>query len=87
MKGLAEKFKTLMSAYVKTIFGYRGLALCALLSGICVRGGLHCAPLVHREQGTSFQGAVRASVGCETKEGEIAYFLSVVERLAKGLKS
>ena len=55
--------------------------------GICVRGGLHCAPLVHREQGTSFQGAVRASVGCETKEGEIAYFLSVVERLMKGLKS
>ncbi len=55
--------------------------------GICVRGGLHCAPLVHREQGTSFQGAVRASIGCETKEGEIAYFLSVVERLAKGLKS
>lgn len=55
--------------------------------GICVRGGLHCAPLAHREQGTSFQGAVRASVGCETKEGEIAYFLSVVERLAKGLKS
>ena len=55
--------------------------------GICVRGGLHCAPLVHREQGTSFQGAVRASVGCETKEGEIVYFLSVVERLMKGLKS
>lgn len=55
--------------------------------GICVRGGLHCAPLVHREQGTSFQGAVRASVGCETKEGEIAYFLSVVERLMKRLKS
>lgn len=55
--------------------------------GICVRGGLHCAPLVHREQGTSFQGAVRASVGCETKESEIAYFLSVVERLMKGLKS
>lgn len=35
MKGLAEKFKTLMSVYVKTIFGYRGLALCALLSGVC----------------------------------------------------
>lgn len=35
MRGLAEKFKTLMSAYVKTIFGYRGLALCALLSGVC----------------------------------------------------
>ncbi len=35
MKGLAEKFKTLMSVYVKTIFGYRGLALYALLSGVC----------------------------------------------------
>lgn len=53
--------------------------------GICVRGGLHCAPLVHREQGTSFQGAVRASVGCETKEGEIAYFCLLSNDLRKGL--
>lgn len=29
--------------------------------GLCVRGGLHCAPLVHQKIGTLEQGAVRAS--------------------------
>ncbi|HBP52745.1 MAG TPA: hypothetical protein DEF02_04455, partial [Clostridiales bacterium] len=52
-------------------------------AGICVRGGLHCAPLVHLNMGTANQGAVRASVGCDTQESEIAYFLSCVERIFK----
>ena len=30
--------------------------------GICVRGGLHCAPSVHTKLGTMNQGAVRASL-------------------------
>ncbi len=51
--------------------------------GICVRGGLHCAPLVHLDMGTINQGAVRASVGCDTQESEINYFLSCVERIFK----
>lgn len=51
--------------------------------GICVRGGLHCAPLVHLNMGTTNQGAVRASVGCDTQESEISYFLSCVERIFK----
>ena len=55
--------------------------------GICVRGGLHCAPLVHRHLGTSFQGAVRASVGCDTNENEIAYFLASVEKIMREIKS
>lgn len=55
--------------------------------GICVRGGLHCAPLVHRHLGTSFQGAVRASVGCDTNENEIAYFLASVEKIMREVKS
>lgn len=29
--------------------------------GICVRGGLHCAPSIHRKIGTLHQGAVRVS--------------------------
>ena len=29
--------------------------------GLCLRGGLHCAPCMHRYLGT--QGTVRASVG------------------------
>lgn len=55
--------------------------------GICVRGGLHCAPLAHRHLGTSFQGAVRASVGCDTNENEIAYFLASVEKIMREVKS
>lgn len=34
---------------------------CLDKKGICVRGGLHCAPSVHRRLGTITQGAVRAS--------------------------
>ncbi len=51
--------------------------------GICVRGGLHCAPLVHLNMGTANQGAVRASVGCDTQDNEVSYFLSCVERIFK----
>ena len=32
-------------------------------SGICVRTGLHCAPMAHRALGTEAQGAVRISFG------------------------
>lgn len=31
--------------------------------GICVRSGLHCAPLIHKHLGTSPLGAIRFSVG------------------------
>lgn len=32
-------------------------------AGICVRSGLHCAPLAHRTLGTGADGAVRVSIG------------------------
>ena len=37
--------------------------------GFCLRGGLHCAPCMHRWLGT--QGTVRASVGPFSTEAEI----------------
>ncbi len=49
--------------------------------GICVRGGFHCAPLVHKAMGTTLQGGVRASIGCDTQDREIAYFLSAIEQI------
>lgn len=55
--------------------------------GVCVRGGIHCAPLVHKTLGTTLQGGVRASVGCDTTDGEIAYFVSCVERIMRELKA
>lgn len=54
--------------------------------GICVRGGLHCAPLVHKTLGTTEQGGVRVSVGCDTTSVEMSYFISCAERILKSLK-
>jgi len=33
--------------------------------GICVRAGLHCAPLAHESAGTLDTGTVRVSFGCD----------------------
>lgn len=50
---------------------------------IVVRGGLHCAPLMHKFLGTFEQGAVRASVSCVTTKQECYAFLNAVEDIAK----
>ena len=40
-------------------------------NGICVRGGLHCAPLVHQAIGTFTKGAVRVSLGHSNTKQQI----------------
>lgn len=52
---------------------------------ISVRGGLQCAPLMHKYLGTTEQGVVRASVSCVTTKSECYSLLNAVEMLAKGL--
>lgn len=52
--------------------------------GICVRAGLHCAPLAHETMGTSQQGAVRASLGYANTRADIQALLMAVQRIAKG---
>lgn len=47
---------------------------------ICVRGGLHCAPLIHRALGTFPDGLVRASFGPENS-------LRDVDELVRALKA
>ncbi len=51
---------------------------------IVVRGGLHCAPLMHKYLGTENQGIVRASVSCVTTKQECFALLNAVQTLAKG---
>ena len=46
---------------------------------IAVRGGLQCAPLMHKYLGTLQQGVVRASVSCVTTKQECYAFLNAVE--------
>ena len=50
-------------------------------AGFCLRGGLHCAPSMHRYLGT--QGTVRASVGPFTTGREIDLLLAEIEKIAK----
>lgn len=53
-------------------------------AGIATRGGLHCAPLTHRQLGTlDIGGVVRLSPGHDNTLGELCEVLDVIKRLAK----
>ena len=47
--------------------------------GICVRGGLHCAPLMHKALGSD--GLVRASVSAFNTMNECGALVEAVERM------
>ncbi|GIP50990.1 MULTISPECIES: aminotransferase class V-fold PLP-dependent enzyme [Paenibacillus] len=51
--------------------------------GIAVRAGYHCTPLGHMTAGTSAGGAVRASVGYATTEGDIDALIAAIQYIAK----
>lgn len=52
--------------------------------GVCVRSGLHCAPLAHKTVGSFPAGAVRVSFGPFNTEGEVATVLNAVRVLCAG---
>lgn len=52
-------------------------------SGICVRAGLHCAPLCHEALGTVESGAVRVSVSHFNSGEDIDIFLREVQKITK----
>lgn len=49
---------------------------------VCVRGGLHCAPLMH--EALRSDGLVRASLSAFNNEREVDYFLRATQKLARG---
>ncbi len=46
--------------------------------GICVRTGLHCAPVAHETLGTQREGTVRFSVGMSSTRSEVKEILKVL---------
>ncbi len=48
---------------------------------VCVRGGLHCAPLMHKA--LSSEGLVRVSLSAFNNEREVDYFLRAAEKLSR----
>ncbi len=58
----------------------------AILDGdfdIATRSGLHCAPLVHQDIGTSPRGAVRFSFGPFNSDADVAAVLAAVGEIAR----
>lgn len=51
--------------------------------GVAVRGGTHCAPLLHKAIGTGAGGAVRISPGFATTDEELGALLASVDALAR----
>ena len=50
--------------------------------GICVRAGLHCAPLAHESAGTLDSGTVRISYGLDATRQQTEKLLNIVDFLA-----
>lgn len=55
-------------------------------AGICVRSGLHCAPLAHKSIGTLHSGAVRLGFGVFNTKTEADYFCDTVRFIVKNSK-
>ena len=49
---------------------------------ICVRGGLHCAPLAHRSMGTQETGTVRISPSVFTTYNDMRYLLNSLRKFS-----
>ena len=50
--------------------------------GICVRGGAHCAPLLHRAYGTEKQGMVRFSFSCFNSQEEVNAAVEAIGKIS-----
>ncbi len=51
--------------------------------GICVRAGLHCAPLAHESAGTLESGTVRLSFSAFNREEEVMNFLKIMREILR----
>ena len=52
-------------------------------NGICVRGGLHCAPLCHKKMGTIDGGTVRVSISSFNHKWEIKKFICKLKQFLR----
>lgn len=52
-------------------------------NGICVRGGLHCAPLAHQKMGTLDIGAVRITPSWFSDEKDAEILVNCIKKIAK----
>lgn len=67
------------------IDGYYSEEVADMLSvyGVCVRAGLHCAPLAHKKIGTEDIGTVRISPSVFTQKSDMDFLIKCVRKIAK----
>lgn len=68
-----------------TVAGLEPAEVCALLDQsftVAIRGGLHCAPYIHKELGTFPDGAVRVSPGPFNTLDDIRYLAQALRKIA-----
>lgn len=82
---LYGRCKNKVSTVLFNVDGLPSESAAALLAqkGICVRAGLHCAPLCHKALGTIDTGAVRVSLSHFNSGEEIDCFLYEVGKITK----
>lgn len=83
----AESLENHIPVISCNVEGYRAGDVAAVLDGdfdIAVRAGLHCAPLVHEDLGTSPYGAVRFSLGPFNIAEHVEAALRAMAAIAKG---
>lgn len=68
------------------IGGLDSTDVCDMLNGFAVRGGYHCAPLMHKALGTEKTGAVRASFGLFNTRSHAEKLIDAVYSLSRGAK-
>lgn len=54
--------------------------------GICIRSGLHCAPLAHKTAGTLATGTIRMSFSCFNTKRELKSFVSAIRDIIEHSK-
>lgn len=66
------------------VFNNSSEEVSALLAdkGICVRGGLHCAPLAHKKMGTLSTGTVRVTPSWFSLEKDAEILLNCIKKIA-----
>lgn len=53
--------------------------------GVCVRGGIHCAILAHKQIGTVETGAVRVSLNAYNTLEEVEKFIQIIGDIKNAL--
>lgn len=86
VKVYGNRFDRRIATVSLSVHGYSSEEVAAILDEsfqIAVHGGLHCAPLVHQQLGTTEQGLVRVSFGPFNKVDDVEALLAALLEISQ----